>query len=409
MKKLTQQLIIIVTLFSNVEMVRAQDSLLIEAIKSNTYELNIDNERFTGEGASVIKEAIRESQFILIGEQHGIREVAEFTSGLFNEAAPNGYRYLCIETDPYIAAKLEELAGKSENEMALFLEQFPISIPFYDAKEEFQLLKTALSYKNDVGKTIWGVDQVFMAAPRYLFTILLDEAKTEEANEVVSSYIKRAKTSFDKFIETSNPQNLILLSLTESDFKRLNDAFGNEISENASNILTDIQTTQEIYLLWANGKQYENNRVRSKLMKKQFMQYYNQALIFDSLPKVVFKFGSTHTYRGLSMYHQFDLGNLVSELTEMNGGYSVHFHVSGIRGMSQGYDGTPQSFDYYSGLNPYIRTVIDESKHDNWVLIDMRELRKSLKYNDLEKIKEVVFSYDFWIYVPEAHPHTKFK
>ena len=408
MKNNLHYILIIITFLGNVERLIAQDSLLVEAIKSNTYDLRVEEGYFSGQGASVIKNAIEKSQFLLVGEQHGIKEVAAFTSALFTEAAPLGYKYLCIETDSYIAEKLEELASYNENNMKLFLEQFPVSVPFYDAKEEYQLLKTVVSHNKDSNSEIWGVDQVFMATPRFLFTLLLEEAKTEEASKVVSDYMEKAKNSFDKFIETSNPQNLILLSLNEDDFKKIYDAFGVTLSEKAKEILEDIQITQEIYLLWATGKQHENNRTRSKLMKKQFMQYYNQALQLDSLPKVIFKFGATHTYRGLSMYHQFDLGNLASELAEMNNSHSVHFHVSGLKGMSQGFAGPPQSFDNYPKLNPFIKKVLDERKGDDWILIDVRQLRKLLNSDDLEKIKELVFGYDFWIYVPEAQPLTKF-
>lgn len=395
--------------FLTIGILNAQDSLIIEKIKANTHELTIENGRLAGKGATVIKDAIGDSQFLLVGEQHGIREVSEFTSALFIEAAPLGYEYLCIETDPYMANKLEELATEGEGALQEFSEAYPISFPFYSGKEEFQLLQTALTHTSGTEKVIWGVDQVFMAAPRYLFSILLQEAHTDEAKTVVSSYLERSKASYDQFMETSDPGKLILLSLNGTDFKKMDDAFGPDISDKARSILSDIRTTKEIYSLWATGKYYENNHTRVQLMKKQFMGYYNQALTEEKLPKVVLKFGSTHTYRGLSYYHQFDLGNMVSELAEMNGKQSVHFHCSGIKGLTQGFAGPPQPFDNSSMMNPLVKKVLDETEdNESWVLIDMRPLRHTLNQAELDKIKDVVFGYDFWIYVREANPVSSF-
>lgn len=343
-----------------------------------------------------------------MGEQHGIKEVSEFSSALFTEAIPLGFKYLCIETDSYSAEKLEELARSEEGAINNFLGNYPLSFPFYSDKEEFQMLQNILSHQKGAETTLWGVDQVFLGMPRYLFSILLQEAHTDEAKELVLSYLEKEKMFYKKFTETSDPQHLIPFSLNETEFKKIYDGFGPGISLKAKKILTDIQTTQEIYFLWLTGKYNKNNHSRSKLMKKQFMEYYNNALTSEKFPKAVLKFGSTHTYRGLSLFNQFDLGNMVSELAELNGFNSTHINLSGVKGMTQGFIGPPQRFDSFSKLNPFIKEVLSErADSGSWVLIDMRPLRNTLKAEDLEKTKEIVFGNDFWIFIPEAQPTTK--
>lgn len=396
-------------MFSNLGSLIAQDSLLIETINTNTYSLKIENNRLSGSGVPVIQEAIDGSQFLLVGEQHGIREVSEFTSALFLEATSYGYEHLCIETDPHAASKLEVLAKKGNEAMADFLNEYTNSIPFYDAKEEFLFLQNVVKHSALEDSIIWGVDQVYITMPRYLFQLLIQEAQNEATKLVTTGYFDRAMKQYKLYEKSNNPQELILASLNDTDFEKLYNAFGSDISTKAKRILEDIQTTQQIYMHYMKGEYYLNNRVRSQLMKKQFMEYYKQTESSGNLPKVLLKFGATHTYKGLSLYYQFDLGNMVYELAEMNGTRAVSFQLNPVKGQSKSFEGDPKSFDYSESLNPIIKKVLENRIDDNsWVLIDMRPLRSTLKKDDLEKIKDLVFGYDFWIYVPEANPLTNF-
>jgi len=401
--------IILAAILLNIGSLIAQDSLLIETIKTNTYNLKIENNRLSGSGMPVIQQAIGESQFLLVGEEHGMREVSAFTSALFLEAIPYGYEHLCIETDPHAASSLEKLAKKGNEAMVSFLSEYPNSIPFYYAKEEFLMLQQVVEQFNQKDSVIWGVDQVFMTMPRYLFKLLEQEAQNKNAKRVVSEYFNRAVKQYDIYEETKNPKELMMVVLNDADFEKLYDAFGPSISAKAKRILGDIQATQKIYMHWMKGEPYLNNRVRSKLMKKQFMEYYKQTGSKGDLPKVVLKFGANHTYRGFSPPNQLDLGNMVYELAEMNGSQAVSFHLNAIKGQAQGFTEEARSFDYSENLNPIIKQVLENKiKDDSWLLIDMRPLRSILKKDELEKIEELVFSYDFWIYIPEARPLTKF-
>lgn len=401
--------IILAAILLNIGSLVAQDSLLIETINTNTYNLKIENNRLSGSGMPVIQQAIDESQFLLVGEEHGMREVSAFTSVLFHEATAHGYEHLCIETDPHAASNLEKLAKKGNDAMVSFLNEYPNSIPFYYAKEEFLMLQQVVGHFNQKDSVIWGVDQVYMTMPRYLFKLLEQEAQNENAKRVASEYFNRAVKQYGIYEETKNPKELMMVVLNDADFEKLYDAFGSSISAKAKKILGDIQATQKIYMHWMKGEPYLNNRVRSQLMKKQFMEYYKQTGSKGDLPKVVLKFGANHTYRGFSPPNQLDLGNMVYELAEMNGSQAVSFHLNAIKGQAQGFTGEARSFDYSENLNPIIKQVLENKiKEDSWLLIDMRPLRSILKKDELEKIEELVFSYDFWIYIPEALPLTKF-
>jgi len=253
------------------------------------------------------------------------------------------------------------------------------------------------------------VDQVLITMPRYLFSLLEKEAPTEDVKQIVKKYYNRAIKQYEISAKTKNPQDLMLITLNDTDYEKLYKAFGSDISVNAKRILEDMQTTQKIYMHYLNGEQYENNRVRSQLMKKQFMEYYNQTKLEGKLPKVVLKFGGNHAYRGITPVFQYDLGNMVYELAEMNGTKAVSFHLSAIKGQSQGFNREAQSFDFSEDLNPIIKKVLtNKITDDGWVIIDMRSLRTKLNKDELEKIKELVFCYDFWVYFPNAEALTKF-
>lgn len=401
-------LVTVITLFfgcSTLNLLSSQDSLLVDAIRQHTYNLKVDGQNFSGEGAEVLLEAMQDQQFLLVGEQHGIVEVGAFTNALLKSAQPLGFDYFCIETDPFIAKKLEQLVGEGKPALDDFVKAFPLSIPFYDNSEDFQMLSTALQTKTESLPKFWGVDQVFAAAPRYLFQRLIEIAPNAGAKSLAEGYLKKGRAGIQAAMKTGDFNQMILNKLQEKDFEELLKAFGDDPQSESTQILQGMMKTKEIYAAWYAGKYHQNNLIRSKLMKQQFMQYYREAEKLTPTPKVVFKFGATHTYRGLSYYHVFDLGNLVAELAAMNEMESLHIHFSGIKGKANsGLQGV-QSFDSQKDIAPEIWAgIADRAGGQDWVMVDMRPLREKFGRRKLKPIKSEVFNYDFWIFVPEATP-----
>lgn len=389
---------------------KAQDSLLIEAIKTNTYTLTVDQGQFKGSGAKPLQEALEGKQFLLVGEQHGIVEVGAFTRALYTAAQPQGFNYFCIETDPFIAKKLEQLVGDGQAALGAFTKEFPLSIPFYDNPEDFALLQTALQSNAAKDPVFWGIDQVFAAAPRYLFQRLTEIAPNQAAKDMATAYFQQGIDGFNKVMKTGDFTQMLLMQLTPEDFEKLHQAFGRDSASEGVRIIEGLAKTKEIYDTWYAGQYYQNNLIRSKLMKKQFMDYYQKAATKTPHPKVIFKFGATHTYRGLSYYQIFDIGNLAAELAAMNGLESLHIHFSGLQGKaSSGLQGT-QSFDAKKEVNPIIWEAIKEkAEAADWIMVDMRPLREQFGRKTLKPLKSEVFNYDFWIFVPQATAVSRFK
>jgi hypothetical protein len=238
---------------------QTNDSILVKAVEENLYQFKVENGVFTGSGANVIKEIIPGSQFLLVGEQHGISEPALFTETLFQEAIQFKYSYLAIETDPFVAKKLESTIRESQEAVFEFLKTYPGSVPFYATQEDLKLVQTAVSLSAANESVLWGVDQVFLGAPRLLFSRLSEMAPDPNARQMAEEYYEKAQSAFVKFAETGNPGNLMMVQLTEDDFQNLYDAFGTDSSRETFKMINGLKESQQIYSLWMQGNHYENN------------------------------------------------------------------------------------------------------------------------------------------------------
>ncbi|MFN3556219.1 MAG: hypothetical protein ACK4VN_09680 [Bacteroidales bacterium] len=383
------------------------DSILIKELQAQMHLLRVEEGLL--KGGSGLVEALIGAQFVLIGEQHGIREVPDFSGALFREAQKAGFSYLCIETDPFMASRLEQLARNGKSAFQTFNQAFPMSVPFYNWVEEFQFLEQSLAQLTDGKPRLWGIDQVFMAAPRYLFSRLAELAHDEQSRHTAKEYLDRARQAFDEVIQTGDPGKLIMVALSPHDYQKLKMAFADNPQQETHRIISGIQKSQDIYMLWFQGKQYENNRNRSRWMKSKFMEYYREAVRSEEMPRVLLKFGSGHMSRGLSKFEQYDIGNMVSELAEINGSYSLHINVVGLRGMAAQAFGPPQAFDRTASMPAVLLKALEgKTDGDNWILLDMRPLRSRVNPALLHPIRDMVFGFDFYVFVPRATPVNSF-
>ena len=386
-----------------------QDSLLIEAIQKNTTVLQVKGDFFTGPGAAVIQEAIADQQFLLVGEQHGIAEVGQFTKALYLAAQSYGFQYLCIETDPFIAAKLERLMEGDLAAYRDFCAKFPFTIPFYNNEGDFEFLQRVATSSKGRKPVFWGIDQVFAGAPRYLFAHLAKIAPNEEAKDLALDYLEKGQAGVDHFMQTGDQGKTLLAILGQEDYAQLYRVFGQQAGAESTRILQGLQKTQEIYGYYFQGRQFDNNHTRALLMKEQFLEYYRAAKERDPQPKVVFKFGASHMYKGLSYYDQLDIGNMIHEMADMNGTGSLHIYFAGVKGETQGAMGPPQAFDHTDQLNPLVAQALQgQLDGSDWLLIDLRALRHGFPSKKLKPLREIVFSFDFMVLVPQAKPVSQF-
>src|SRR5579863_882571 len=96
-------------------------------LAQNRYGLSVRDGQFTGAGAPVLKAAIGQSRFVLVGETHGLAETAKFWIGVCSAAGPEGFRTMAIEEGPLVAAALERWASRPDTkpQLAAFEKQYP--------------------------------------------------------------------------------------------------------------------------------------------------------------------------------------------------------------------------------------------------------------------------------------------
>ena len=381
----------------------SQQDKFVEILRANTYQLQLNDLKFDGPGAEILTEAISQSQFVMIGEQHGLAEVQQVSSGIYSLANAHGYHVFAIETDPFAAGRLTDLARKDESVAQSFSREFPMTIPFFHSLEGMQMAREIAAAGD--GKTeFWGLDQVFVVGPRMLFAMLAERAQNDQSRNLAEEFARKAAAAFDKAMGTGKPDSVMLMQLTADDFDALNAAF--EDDADAIELIAQMQLSRQIYQYWYDGSYHLNNSVRSDLMKRLFREQYQAE---GTHPKVVFKMGSNHCIRGLTYTHIYDLGNMISELAAYNDTRSLHVKLTGAKGTSYNMLAGNQDFDNTEDWHEWISMALKDklsTAGENLLVVDMRPLRNLRMKNVDEEIKSLVFGFDLWIILPEANPVT---
>ncbi|MEM9363208.1 MAG: hypothetical protein AAGA43_11260 [Bacteroidota bacterium] len=341
------------------------------------------------------------NQFILIGEQHGIKEVGTFTNTIFDLVHKDGFTTLCIETDALAAQKIFEMASSKEPlKTAKALHQkFPFAIPFYNNVSDYDLFLNVISK----GGNIWGIDQTFMAQFRLNFEHLSSNTPNQSLKKMTAELKEKAIRAYKNSVCNKSFGDLFISQYTET----LHDSLlATKPNSEEIEILAQFKKTQEIYGYYYSKEYYNNNNVRGKLMKSNFTTYYKEALKTNTTPKVIFKLGATHATRGLSMMQIYDVSNYVSELAVFNNMRSLHFMVAGLNGTVL--EGNPFSenpiheFDNTKQLPKELQELVTEFDK-KYTIVHLEPLReKSYGKQFSEGLKTFIFNYDVLVLVNNA-------
>lgn len=363
-------------------------------IEKHSFSVNeLTSEKLT----TFLNSKIKNTQFIMLGEQHGIKEVGEITNTLYNLAKPEGYNTLCIETSPFAANILDlQFKGSKNPEKGLqkLYKQYPVVIPFYNNKNNVGLFENVINNKG----SIWGIDQVFMVEFRLVFDYFVHLSDNKELKKEITPLLQQAKIGFKKMIKEKNMMAPFIFQYSDDLHNKL---LALTKTEEEKKVINDLKLTKEIYTYNFEKQYYKNNNKRAKLMKRNFLNYYNKAKKTEATPKVVFKLGANHVGKGLNSTNVFDISNLVSELAVMNDKTSLHVYAVGVNGTKNlGHPFAPVPvvpFDDSKDLPEELIEVIKAQK-EKYLVIDATQLR--LKANSLsDKMKNLVLKYDILIFI----------
>ncbi|MGB5820572.1 MAG: hypothetical protein WBG90_13900 [Saonia sp.] len=352
-----------------------------------------------------IEKVIPESQFIFIGEQHGIKEVGAFTNAVFNLANPKGFETLCIETDAVLAEKLAHIASLNEPlEAAKRLnDAFPFAVPFYNSKDDYPLFKNVVTK----GGHIWGIDQTFMAQFRLNLDYLI---QTTNNSALKKKLIPLRQQALDAYAQSIAQKSFEKMFWTTYDQATHDELVALSTDAKEKDILYHLWKTKEIYGYNNTKAYYQNNQERGKLMKENFNRYYKEALKQTKVPKVLFKLGATHATRGLSMTNIYDVSNYASELAVFNNKKSLHFFVAGITGeamIGNPFAENPTApFDNRKELPKELYEMVP-SFSKKFTVIHLEPLR-AFAYGKgySEAMKKFIFNFDVLVLVKDAKALT---
>lgn len=380
---------------------KAQEAQVLgpELLQQHTSYFTLENGVFY-EADSLLQE-VRENQFVALGELHNRYRLSLFTEALLDTAASFGYQYFAVETGPYSAGKLEELIAEGPDAVSEFFDDYSYPlfgitpIPFFTGEADLLFLETA--YRE--GYDLWGIDQEFSFAPKYLIHELARMAGddlTDEQEDLLSE-LNRGLYWMQLRAQVFRSYDL---ACTLKDWEELNtymDSF-DDSDPDIAGIKEAMTTSLHIYCLYESGNYAENNQTRIQYFKDNFDNGMQVAMTTDSLtlPKVILKMGSYHSGRERSPLNYYDIGNHLQGLADSAGTSSLH-----IRFLNRYIDGEDMmENENYSST----RNLMTVGEMDRWALIDVRPLRRMLQDGTLQannfETREII-NYDLILIMPD--------
>jgi hypothetical protein len=395
----------------------AQENKFTDRLLQNRYELNFQEGRLSGTGLPVLQNALAGAQFVLIGEDHGISQIPQFAGAVCDLIGPQGFHTLAIETGPLAAAELQQWITHDSGRAKLvdFEKNFPETIAFYNFQEEYHLLSQCARSAQGGNFQLWGLDQELMGASGFILTRILETHPGQQAADEAKRLLQKNDEAHAAAVKSGSPGDIFMMTASDADLNHLRDLLRTEGNPTSQALIDALIKSRNIYQKNMNGSGYDSNRERALLMKANFANDYKQATQAEgAAPKVLFKFGAWHMYKGMNPLRNNDMGNFVTELADGQGATSLHIVILGVKGSQLRFAGIGrpyQAADLNLAENKdsdflFLKPMFDSLESEGWTMFDLRALRKgfrSLEPVDKE-MERMVFGYDLMVLIPNPTP-----
>lgn len=328
---------------------------------------------------------VREARFVLLGEEHGVAEVPRLAEALWRAGRGQGDRHLAIEVGEQMAVELEAAlrADTTGEAYRRFTADHRPGAPFYFWREDAALLRAVIASTPGRRGVLWGLDYDIMA-DRHLLTRLRKLAPDPEARRLVDSAVAVVDSAFARALREQNPGLFYMFGGSPALFGRLREGFHPAACSEADRILGLMEETLAINQLFVAGRGYESNLRRSSLLKRQLLRMYDSTRAANGRPpRVMFKFGAAHLIRGLNPSDQFDLGTMVPDLAEADGGVTMSLYVIGGAGThhAQIDPRVLRSVDapVEADESEWARAFAAAADPARWTVFDLRALRPKIQ------------------------------
>jgi hypothetical protein len=371
---------------------------------------------FTGEGAAVLGRAVKESRYVLLGEDHLSREIPQFTEKLCDMMKPDAF---AVEAGPVAANFVTTLLGSTarKERMAERMRAHPNNMAFLDGVEESDAAAHCAASSGNPAFSIWGLDQEFVGSAGTLLEAMQATDPGPMSRAAIGELLKADKLTEKQAIESGDPGKLFLLSATAADLKPLVDAIEVDGNAEARTLLGEMLASNSIYRLNSEGSP-DSNRVRAELFKQHFLSENAAIRKTITQPRILFKFGDNHSGKGFSPLQVLDIGNFVAEFADGEKARSLHIMIFGVRGKHGVFAGVgkplkAESFaiaDYpeYKWMDPVITNLLPQAKQGAGTTLTLVDLRK-LRFRGIDfppDWKRIAYSYDLMILIPELSAAT---
>jgi hypothetical protein len=393
--------------------VAAQDAAFRDRLVKSRSQLTVSGSQLGGPASDVLGPAIKDAQFVLVGEDHGIAQIPLIIGGICDELMPVGFHTMAVETGPLAADNLQQwLRGPGgKKQLAEFDTKYPANIAFYNWSEEFELLQHCANAAKEPFH-LWGLDQELMGASGWILTQILAQNPGPEATRQAQQLLRENDEAQAKAAKSGNPGELFMMSAPQDELEKLRDALRQDGNSRAQDLFAALLDSREIYQKNMTGEGAASNRQRALLMKHNFVADYHAAAEKGAVPKILFKFGAFHMYKGINPLLNNDLGNYVAELADGQGTQSVRILILGVKGEQLRFAGfgrpaAPAPLDLADEKESdflYLKPLFENLLPDGFTMFDLRAIRpgfRSLGHVDCE-LERLIFGYDFVIFVP--HP-----
>lgn len=350
-----------------------------------TFTLDTLSYALSGNGFEFLKTEMKVNQNFMLGEYHNSSLVSKFTKSLFPLLKAANYQVWVTEISPTSVRKLNSFLDTKDftKNITDFTSKYGKNndaIPFFSSSADFEML---LASRNNEFE-LWGLDQHYFGG----FQFVMDD--------IYNGYDNKTKQENPTLIEdASKPKGDLA-------FAKLFDLSKNKY---AQSIKKEMLESIAIYSDYSAGNYYQNNTVRSKLMKTNFNTYYTNYVNTKKVePKAFFKFGSNHISKGLSPLGILDLGDFIDQLSQIKNQESIHIQLCYRFEL----DKNVMTDRLTSGDYPI--ELLELYQENEWVILDLRPLQAKLYNEQLKKVPKIELSkemidcikqYDILILSPE--------
>jgi hypothetical protein len=376
----------------------ARSSALAAAVAGATRPFTLANGAIAGPGADLLLRRAARAQFVLLGEHHYDRDTPIFAGALFRQLdARHGFRYMAVEQDPVAMETIGTRPYRGRIDKIVELaKRYPTHIGF-SSDQDLQLLADISGMKADALPRVWGIEQA-QGTSRYL-----EELVTLAPNAQV-----RAET--ERLLTLARKENRTSLSLTLDEprtlgwLEGLQASFGAKPGSRADYLLAKLMKSVEIYSYYRRASTepvgHFNNSVREALFKENFLSYYRKAAKGGKLPRVMFKQGMYHMYRGKSPAQAFTIANFAHELAIANGMEGMSIAILPIASADK--------------ASKWMRPILPDQWPQQPVVIDLeplkprgRELAPLVDAADRWMFNDFLHGFDAVVILPNSAPASR--